>query len=992
MTAPLLALADKFPNYQAIGLSPGVGWMLLAALVCLTMFFVAHGDAWRRLWLRLEDPRSMAAMRIVFGFCALCNINGLWENFEYLFMDEGLFPTDVAQHYRARTQFGGFGDGVGATEPWGFFSFGAFVEWLKGPNWSLLLFDSSPTFFWTYLVIFEIVMVAFIIGFQTKWIKWVAWFLYMGIIMRNTLFWEATENVFRVFFFYLLLSRCGHAWSVDNWLRCRRLRKQGRLSEAGTPGAGAGAIVTVAGEGEPEVYEPIYRRIPGWPRLLVILNVAGLYCATGTLKNGPVWNRGDAMYYAFNLDHFYRLPPQKLSAIFGTTLFRLNTWVTHYWETFFPLVVLGLILRWYYREKFPPLEGWRVWAARLGLGGFVAWFYAIVLWSYPVHYKPPEKGFNFLGVIHFAPEHALQAIQWIVAICVPIFAVLVVLSFRWLRARRDQGREERGRLPWLDLDWVCRWIFGRRVWLLLGLIFHGHLILTMNIGWFSPGLLACYFAFLSGEELALMLSKIGAVLNQRLKIPMPKHVREGNWAPRANANLPAFDRKSRPKREHPEGRTIEQPLAVVMTGLGLVLVGILRRVQTEPDIWEGIAKITKRVKVEIPAGLLEQPTPINPNWFVAMVAVLALVAVSRRMRGWDFNPWFGPVIVLCAWGGSMLAEHSGSHMVWSVAAVGILTFIACRVDLSAERRSGESKSGESKSSESKSDRYSRPRLAYGPMGRTVVILFTLYHIGAVISTQFPAKDSWSTFRKDNSKVFSNWLQTTQTTQGWGMFAPNPPRRNVFLRIMVTDEDGETYDLNSDVYACFMPDATDEVCDAVYPMPWIWYSRHGKMNRRIGGSEGGHGSWYQKWHSRYICRHWERERGHLPEKVELYKVTYPIPSPKYVREHGAYDPKTQYNRKGSHKKIHTTICKTAPLGQMSNEARARHGMEERPESEIRLWNKHRCRKWEAKLIADAREAGGEVDLLDPAFNVCPDMPTEVRKAMIEAGLTVENPEH
>jgi hypothetical protein len=57
-----------------------------------------------------------------------------------------------------------------------------------------------------------------------------------SFFLRNHLFWEGTELVYRVFFFYLILARSGHAYSIDNWLRCRKLRKQGLLSERGDPG------------------------------------------------------------------------------------------------------------------------------------------------------------------------------------------------------------------------------------------------------------------------------------------------------------------------------------------------------------------------------------------------------------------------------------------------------------------------------------------------------------------------------------------------------------------------------------------------------------------------------------------------------------------------------------------------------------------------------------------------------------------------------------
>jgi hypothetical protein len=278
--------------------------------------------------------------------------------------------------------------------------------------------------------------------------------------------------------------------------------------------------------------------------------------------------------------------------------------------------------------------------------------------------------------------------------------------------------------------------------------------------------------------------------------------------------------------------------------------------------------------------------------------------------------------------------------------------------------------------------------AYGPIGRTIATMVTLYQIAGAASTMLPDKDSWSTFHRGIDDTFRLWLATTQTSQGWGMFAPNPPRSNVFMRVMVVDIDGEVYDLNTDVYACFMPGADQATCDAVYPMPWIWYSRRGKMNRRIGGSEGGAGGWYQKWHARYICREWQREHGHLPDKVELYKVTYPIPAPDKVKGK-PYDPKTQYNRRGTSTKLHTTECAGSPIGQLTDEVRERHGLGPAPKGEEFVpWNKNRCRTWEQKLIDDDRKKHGEVDITDPKYDVCPDVPPSVRKKLDEEAREAE----
>ncbi len=959
MTPLLLALAsdDHWPNYAAVGMSPVVGWLFFAALLGLAAFFLAHRESWRRVFLRSDDPRPLAAVRIVFGLCAISNINELSDQFIYLFTDEGIFPTDVAQQLRARPQFAGFGDGVAETDPWGFFSFDAFLEWLKGPNWSLLLFDSSPQFFWGYLIALEIAMFCFIVGFQTKWIKWVAWFLYMGLIMRNTLFWEATENVYRVFMFYLCLSRCGEAWSVDNWLRCRRLRKQGRLSEPGKPGAGAG-VPASAGQ---VALEPIYRAIPAWPRMLIILNIAALYCATGTLKNGNVWWQGDAMYYAFNLDHFYRLPPQELSAVFGTTLFKLNTHVTHLWEMFFPVVVLGMVIRWHGREQMPALRGVALWTARLGLAGFCAAFYAIVIYTYPVHYVPSREGFSLLGITHVAPERALATITWILAVSIPLMAVAFVILYRWLRDRPPYA--ERKRLRFLDLDWMCRWVFGRRVWLVLGLIFHGHLILTMNIGWFSPGLIACYFAFMNGGELSHILAAIGRALHRTLRIPMPRHVVDYAPAPVADPRVSGVHEGARERLGLPE----------LLTMLALIVVGIVRRVQTDPDIWDALAVAIGNDKVLIPDSLRVQPELVSVNWFIGMVVVMGLVvALRRRRNGLDFEPWFGVAIVASGWLVSLAAAQDKLSMIWSLPIVALLSWAAVRKRASAAN-----------SDAGPDDTIA---WAYGPVGRVVANCLVLYQIAAVASTQVPEKDSWSTFRKPTNDTFSLWLTTTQTSQGWGMFAPNPPRSNAFMRVLVTDADGEVYDLQKDVYACFEPDATEAVCNEVYPLPWIWYSRRGKMNRRIAQGEGGGGDWYQKWHARYVCREWQREHGHLPRKVEIYKVNYPIPAPEKVLGN-PYDPKTQYLAKKTTTKLHMTECDTTELGQLSPVQRERAGLGPAPEGEAFIpWNKRRCRAWEQKLIDEAIAEHGKdaVDVTDPAFDVCPDVPASVAKALREQG--------
>jgi hypothetical protein len=933
--APLLALAadDKVPNYDAIALSPTAGWLMLAAVVGLCVFFMAHAEAFRRLLLRMDDPRPMGLFRIAFGLVTLANVNGLWEHFDYLFTDEGMFSTEAARWLRARNQFKGFGDGVISGEPYGFFDFSAFVQWLKGPNYSLLLFWDSPTFFWGHLVVWWFFMACFIFGFQTKWTKWVAWFLFHSIILRNLVFWEGTENVFRTFFFYLCLSRCGQAYSIDNWLRCRRLRKQGRLSERGEPPS----------EDAPKGREAIYRLIPFWPRMLTMLQIGTIYNYTGVVKNGPVWYRGDAFYYAFNLDHFYRIPPQTLSAYLGVNLFKINTHVTHYWECFFPVVILGLVIRWILREKPPDPARWRIWLGRAGLLGFASTFLAMIIWVYPVHYRRPDWG-----------GPSIVQVQWMVGVLVPIAVAGIVLLYRRLRYS-PRTVTIRGHEFTLDLDWFCRWVFGRRLWLGLGVIFHSHLILLMNIGWFSPALLCGYIAFLNGEEVARIGARFARVL-ARIGIPVPARVRQGK--PPLPAEDPTLPRQKR------DG--IRLPLSAALTAVGLAVLGVIQQVRTSPDMWEAIGKVVEKAskkRVHLSDTLLAQGAQVHWGWFGLLIALMLLSVMFRRVRGWHTRAWAYPAILAVAGLGSILHANGTASMRWTGILVVAIVFIA---SLGKRAEEGSPLPTEHPTT-------GRPIMpwAYGPMGRLIVGMHFVYYVVGIGIWILPDKWCFSTFRVEARKPFTWWIQTTQTTQGWAMFAPNPPRRNLMMQVLVTDQNNETYDLNTDIYACFQEDADEALCDAVHPIPWIWYSRTGKMNRRIAGGESGKGKWYQRWHGRWVCRQWAHDHeGELPKKVEIYQVTYSIPSPEYVWKNGPYDPKTRFHEHGKREKVHTTMCLTEVGAQMSNEERARYGFEPVDEKKIRPYRRKKCKAWEKSLREKAEARGEEVDEDDPRFIRCP----------------------
>ncbi len=840
-TPALLAFADKVPNEEALLLGPATGWLMLAGALALTGLLTLNHERWRRWWLQLEDPRTIALYRIVFGFFVICNMNDFFEYFTFLFTDEGIFTADVARQVHARAQFAGFGDGFTDDSPWGFFDFHAVIEFLKGPKYSLLYFWDSPTFFWGHMIAFYVCGAAFVVGFRTRMMGVLTFILMNSIFFRNHLFWEGTELVYRVFLAYLICAKAGRAYSVDNWLRCRKLRKKGLLSERDGPGGGAGIAPS---DEHPQGLQAIYRLIPAWPRRLMLLQLGAVYIYTGTVKNGSVWANGDAIYYAWNMDHFYRFYPQQITALIGTNILRVATWTTHWGEVFFSVSIAGVMYFWARREGFVPAIGLRRLLNRLCLA-VLALVPAALIWvTWDVHFSPvvdaPLAKWGLIPRAGMYDEH----------IFVGGFLV-VLLAFWWLWTRLDRKpfvvRSVLGIRPLrtplkIDRDFFVAWVAGRRVWILWHIGVMGGIFVLMNIGQFQTGMLSSTFLFFSGLELARFFRRV----LRRMPL-MPRTIREGE------PPIPPED----PSLPHLHRDTARFPQWAMWVVIGGFVAGIVVK-----SLWD-------------------------PQWWV---------------RIWLGTVLFAAGVAFQTWRSSRRTKPAPGAMPW----------------------------------------------AYGPLGRFVLSGLMAWQLAAVATWLTPDKYSLKSWRAPARKVFAKWLTVTQTDQGWGMFAPNPPRSNVFLKVLVTDSKGEVWDMRTDVYA---PERK--------PIPWIWNDRMRKMNRRIIGGESGNTQWYRKWYARWHCRDWQRDpehNGEIPLKVELVKVWYKIPPPEETARKGYYNPDDLLERTGHEKVEHTERCKRTVMGQFFDELRERHGLPPLPEGvTYRRWLKHKRRAWERRR---AKERGEE----------------------------------
>jgi len=468
----------KYPSFEP-EVAVQIGWWVFALVALLALYGWFRGESLRRSLLALEDPRTFAILRIGFALMTLVCFLNMLPYWRMLWSDEGLFDLAYAQDRMGRSALRGWSPDEGFFDVW------AVICFLCNKP-SLFYLEGSPNFVVGYMIAFFVVLLLYAAGVASRVTGVVAWLLMNGIYDRNSLYWEGTDTVYRCAWFILLFARTGHAWSVDNWLRCRYLRRRGRLG--------------------PHL-QPVYRLVPAWPRYLLMLQVCAIYVATGAVKTGSIWAQGDALYYALNMDHFYRFEDitQWVSSVFGLNLFRINTWVVLWWERLFGLIMLGEVLRFGLRHRH---EDWyqrqntrlRLWLGRVVLVAAYGVLYAVVVFAAP-YCVPVDNKPN--------PQGVLVRVHIVFGIAIPLLVAFwfVVERIRLFPGGRDLGRLTKFR-SWLRIPEVRptqttirAYVLGRRTWLTIGFIFHGFLIAFMNIGMFPFIMLMTYAAFFEGEEL-----------------------------------------------------------------------------------------------------------------------------------------------------------------------------------------------------------------------------------------------------------------------------------------------------------------------------------------------------------------------------------------------------------------------------------------------------------------------------------------------------------
>ena len=244
---------------------------------------------WTWFWFRPVSARGVGVMRILIGMMLAMTTIDVWPDLDL---------------------FAG---------PNGIWSEGAAKRGARLARWTY--FDQIPTLRGMHLAQAAalVVNLLFMIGFKSRTMGILSVLAHVAIYQRNSWFMNGGDRLVRECAFYLCLVPCGAAYSVDAWLRDRRLFRAGK-----------------------KVIKDYWVPIVGYR--LIQLQLIVMYFLSGIEKwDSSSWHRGSALYYSLSTMNYARsdvLLAPILDTRIGYEFLRLGTWVTLYWELYFGLLVL----------------------------------------------------------------------------------------------------------------------------------------------------------------------------------------------------------------------------------------------------------------------------------------------------------------------------------------------------------------------------------------------------------------------------------------------------------------------------------------------------------------------------------------------------------------------------------------------------------------------------------------------------------------------------
>jgi hypothetical protein len=156
------------------------------------------------------------------------------------------------------------------------------------------------------------------------------WLMSVSVLVSNSYIDNAGDKVRTLTLFYLMLSPCGAAWSVDAWLR-RRLYWAADRTESGEFRG-----LALVRRDRPST-EPFY--VHPWALRLLFVQMMAIYMFNGLAKSvGNSWHEGRSLYNVMADLVLARFSYAMLPVPYKLT--QLLTWMVLWWELMFAPIVL----------------------------------------------------------------------------------------------------------------------------------------------------------------------------------------------------------------------------------------------------------------------------------------------------------------------------------------------------------------------------------------------------------------------------------------------------------------------------------------------------------------------------------------------------------------------------------------------------------------------------------------------------------------------------
>jgi uncharacterized membrane protein YphA (DoxX/SURF4 family) len=175
-------------------------------------------------------------------------------------------------------------------------------------HWSPLRGLEDARLFLPILLIWLSAAFLLLIGWKPRLAAVVAWVLSISVLNLNYYLHNSGDRIRNIILFYLMLTPCGAAWSLDNCIPRKRGGHKG----------------------------PVY--ISPWALRLLFVQMALIYFFNGFYKlMGADWRDGDVLHFVLGNVQWARWSITDLPVPYGVT--RVLTWLIVIWEIGFPLFV-----------------------------------------------------------------------------------------------------------------------------------------------------------------------------------------------------------------------------------------------------------------------------------------------------------------------------------------------------------------------------------------------------------------------------------------------------------------------------------------------------------------------------------------------------------------------------------------------------------------------------------------------------------------------------